>query len=172
MRHCALSVEMTSQPNAWNVLFRPNSHVNICLCHIEARLSGEVSCHTKPLMWQIPAVVPAKTIGHTVICTVPGAFLEIPSLRLFSSTVRTSCGSRRHRAMGAQKKALKALHSLSTSKPTAATVWWDRKLFSSNFFSVRISFQHATLKWNFCLDCFPDVWHFCVKSLYDSSHLW
>lgn len=46
---------------------------------------------------------------------------------------------------GGMKKALKALHSFSTSKTTAASVWWAWKLFSYSFFNVRIGFQHGTL---------------------------
>lgn len=46
---------------------------------------------------------------------------------------------------GGLRKTLKALHSFSTSKTTAASVWWAWKLFSYSFFNARISFQPGTL---------------------------
>lgn len=46
---------------------------------------------------------------------------------------------------GGPREALKALHILSTSKTTAASVWWDWKLFSYSFFHFRTSLQQGTL---------------------------
>lgn len=46
---------------------------------------------------------------------------------------------------GGSRKALKALHSLSTSKSAAASVYRDWKLFSYGFFNVRINLQQGAV---------------------------